>query len=327
MFNWLAVLSAAVHLWAAGGSPAEPLEISPYHETLVVEAPFGEEEGMFASRSDSWGRGEVGGFGPFAVGADGRIYIADTKANDVKIFTPGGSFAQSVDMRHKPNLVHDLAVHEGRIFWMGETIWGQCLIFALDPATGDTTRIEATLSLDPSSGTRGRPISGDCRLVVTDDGVSLFSLRAGKSYPVYQQGRVLRAHEREAQQKHGLDATSAPSIAFTWERTTTTAGEETHGDIVRLASDGRPEKILVRNAGAIYGAVSSCFIHSRVEQGRPYMVVTDYEGETLARTVTPKRLSSRAIEIPHRRRLAEDCSYYELYLTERSVCVARWSAE
>jgi hypothetical protein len=71
MFNWLAVLSAAVHLWAAGGSPAEPLEISPYHETLVVEAPFGEEEGMFASRSDSWGRGEVGGFGPFAVGADG----------------------------------------------------------------------------------------------------------------------------------------------------------------------------------------------------------------------------------------------------------------
>ena len=327
MFNWLAVLSAAVHLWAATGSLAEPLEIRPYHETLVVEARFGEDESMFAPRSDNWGRGEVGGFGPFAVGADGRIYIADTKANDVKIFTPDGSFAQSVDMRHKPNLVHDLAVHEGRIFWMGETIWGQRLIFALDPATGDTTRIEATLSPDSSSGARGRSVFGACSLVATDEGVSLFCSRAAKRYPVYQHGRVLRAHEREAVEKRGLSATSGPSIAFTWEKTVTTGGEETHGDIVRLAPDSRPERILVRNAGAIHGVAPGCFLHGRVEQGRSFMVITDYEGETLARTAVRKRSSSRAIEIPHRWRLAEDCSYHELYLTKDSVCVARWSAE
>lgn len=327
MFNGKAVLSVAICLWSATGSVTEPLEIGPYRETLVVEARFGEEEGMFAPRSESWGKGEVGGFGPFAVGGDGTIYISDTKANDVKIFAPDGTFVQSVDMRHKHNLVHDLAVCDGRIFWMGETIWGIRLIFVLDPATGDTTRTEATLDPDPSSGARSHPVFGACSLFATNESVSLHCSRAGKSYPVYQHGRVVRASEREAGAKRGLGATSAPSLAFTWEKTVTTAGQETHGDIVRLTPDGRPEKILVRSAGSVHGVAPSCFLHGRMEQNRACMVVTNYEGETLARTAVRKRSFDRAIDIPHRWRLADDCSYYELYLTEDSVCVARWSAD
>ncbi|MCK4512690.1 hypothetical protein KAW64_13180 [bacterium] len=322
MLSWLAVLGAAVHLWAATGSLAEPLELRPYHETLVVEAPFGEGEGMFAPRSESWGRGEVGGFGPFAVAAGGTIYIADTKANDIKIFAPDGSFVRATDMRRKNNVVHDLAICDGRIFWMDEAFGGRAYVSVLDPVNGDTELIGAIL---PSSNRRHA--FGDCRLVVTDEGVSVYYNRAGKSYPVYQNGRALSAREQEEKSSVGLCPTEAPPLAFTWERTTTADGEETHGDIVRLTPDGRPEKILVRNAGSIRGAASSCFLHTRVEQERPYVVLTDYEGETLARTEMPKRGSGRAIDIPHRWRLAQDCSYYELYLTERSVCVARWSAE
>ena len=322
MFNWLVVLSAAVHLWSATGSLAEPLEIRPYHETLVVEAPFGEGEGMFAPRSQYWGRGEVGGFGPFAVAAGGTIYIADTKANDIKIFGPDGDFIRATDMRRKNDIVHDLAVCDGRIFWMREAVGGRAYVSVLDPATGDTELIGAML---PSS--EDRHAFGGCRLVVTDEGVSVYYILAAKSYPVHQNGRALSAREQEEKSSSGLQPTTAPPLAFTWKRATTTGGEETHGDIVCLAPDGRPEKILVRNAGSVRGAASSCFLHTRMEQERPYVVVTDYEGETLARTEMRKRGSSRAIEIPHRWRLAEDCSYYELYLTERSVCVARWSAE
>ncbi len=326
VFSWLAVLGAAVHLWAATGSLVEPLEIRPYHETLVVEAPFGEGEGMFAPCSESWGRGEVGGFGPFAVAAGGTIYIADTKANDIKIFAPDGNFVRATDVRRKNNVVHDLAINDGRIFWMREAVGGRAYVSVLDPATGDTELIGAML---PSSSldARGRHAFGGCRLVATDEGVSVFYTRAARSYPVYQNGRALNGREQEEKSSAGLRPTEAPPLAFTWERTTTTDGEETHGDIVRLTPDGRPEKILVRNAGSIRGAASSCFLHTRVEQERPYVVVTDYEGETLARTELRKRGSSRAIDIPHRWRLAQDCSYYELYLTERSVCVARWSAE
>lgn len=325
MVSWQGMLCAAVCLCAAAGSLADPLEIRPYRETLLVEAPFGEEEGMFAPRSASWGRGEVGGFGPFAVGADGRIYAADTKVNRVNIFAPDGAFVESVDMQQRHHLVDDLAVCKGWIFWMRETRWGGCSIVALDPATGDTTLVEVAPSTDNADAPVW-PVFGDWSLVATGESVSLFRLRVGESYPVYQNGRVLGAREREAGVKRGLNAPPAPSLAFTREKTVTTTGEETHGDIVRLAPDGRPEKILVRSGGRIYGVAPSCFLHPRLEQERPYVVVTDYEGETLARTAMPRRPLSRAIEIRRRWYLAEDCSYYELYLTEDSVCVARWSA-
>ncbi len=343
--RWLRLFLVLALLSVSRIAIADPYEVNPYHEELVVEAFFGEAEEMFAPHSEGWGLGEVGGFGPFAVGDGGMIYIADRGSNTVKIFDsnrpPHENFIQSVSMKKRRNLVHDLAVYDGQIFWMGETVFGPRRIFKLDPATGDTTLIRVTNSPELTTNPRGKRIGRSCRLVRTEEGIALWNMSWNKCYPVFRGGVVLDPTAQESEESPGLRSSKrAPAIGFTKEKTVTTSGDSTHADIVILDAAGRPERILVRNASYPYGLADNCFLHSdgkKVEgEWREYLAVTAYDGRLLHRTRMLRRpcLVHRGIDIrPTRFRLAPGGSYYELYLTENAegmvetVRVAKWSAE
>jgi hypothetical protein len=275
-----------------------------------------------------WGVGEVGRFGPFAVDASGRFYLADVVRNEVKVFEPDGSFVEAVPMLQEPSLVDDLAVCGGIIYWFGETPWG-IRVFGVRP--GSSELIEVELTDDPILTHRadGLRITGNCRLVAGPGGLDMYVRMAGVSIPVVTGGQAVPACDQLGSARHGLRTASGVGIAFSRANGTALSGERVDpGDIVRVLPDGRIEATLVKNTGSPWAVAGHYLLHpdSRTVEGeyRGYFVLRDETGEVVSRTRMPRRGFGREIDIANRFRLAPDGSFYELYVNDDGAHVVRW---
>ncbi len=197
MFRWLALLSAAALCCTAACSHADPYEVNPATASIAVDVRWGDGPGDFTWPGDQWGIGEETRFGPFALDGSGRFYLTDLVRNDVKIFDRDGHFVEAVPMLQKPNLVDDLAVYEGTIYWFGETPWG---IRVLGVRPGSSELIEVGLTDDSILTHRadGLRITGNCRLIASPEGLEMYVRMAGVSLPLLS-GR--RAPFRESVEK------------------------------------------------------------------------------------------------------------------------------
>ncbi len=316
-------------LWcAATSSRADPYEVNPASAHTVIDAAWGDSPGEFTWPGDGWGIGEVSRFGPFALDDSGRIYLTDLVRNEVKIFDRDGRFAEAVPMLQEPNLVDDLAVYDGAIYWFGETPWG---IRVVGVRPGSPELIDVELTTDPvlTYATDGGRITGNCRLVVGQEGLEMYTLRPGASFPLLRGKRVVPVAEQSASRRYGLSTDSGVGIMTCFEPAMALSGESVgEGEIVRVLPDGRIERVLVRNCGWIWGVAGDYFLHPDCEtvegEHRCYFVLRDVNGTLLSRIRTPKRNTRRTISIDKRFRLAPDGSFYGLYVDDDGVRVRCW---
>ena len=328
MFRWLILLSAIALCCAVPCSHADSYELHPAAASAVINGQWGDRPGEFSWPGDMWGVGEVGRFGPFAIDASGRFYLADLVRNEVKVFERDGSFVEAVPMLQEPNLVDDLAVYDGVIYWFGETPWG---IRVLGVRPGSSELIEVELTDDPILTHRadGLRITGNCRLVAGSGGREMYVRMAGVSIPLVTGGRVVPADEQMHAKRHGLRTASGAGVAFSRESGATLSGERVDpGDIVRVLPDGRIEGVLAKNTGSPWGVTGHYLLHpdSRTVEGQysSYFILRDETGQVISRTRMPRRGCTRGIDIDNRFRLAPDGSFYELYVNDDGVHVVRW---
>jgi len=311
--RWIGVL---LTLLIVSPACADPFEVSPYRVSSEITVKFGTGENELAPRSEDWGKNEeVGRFGPFTVDEDGTVYLADIRKNTVMIFSAEGTYQRSVPMKKSSNLVDDLVVQDGALYWIGETPWGH-RAYRLDLANGDT--LGFAVSDDPSlRQIAGKRATGNLRLEILDRGIGLVDRSAGTCVPLVRDEQVLPPAQQLAMKASGSQP-GQPAVGFTWEDTITTSGERTWGDVVLLDEAGRPAKILMKNAAPPDDVAGRCFLLRYHQQGSRYFVVMDLDGQTLTRTRIPDRKLDREIHPAKFLELGEDGSFWELYLTEEN---------
>jgi len=275
-----------------------------------------------------WGVGEVGRFGPFAIDSSGRFYLTDLVRNEVKIFDQDGRFVEAVPMLQTPNLVDDLAVYDGTIYWFGETPWG---IRVLGVRSGSSELIDVELTSDPvlTYSAEGGRITGNCRLVASPEALEIHARQTGTSFPLLRGKRPVPAAEQSASKRHGLHTDSGVRIMTSFERSTALSGETVDkGEIVRVLPSGQIESVLTRDSGWIWGVAGHYFLHPDCKtidgEYRCYFVLRNENGDLLSRTRKPSHSSNRQINIRDRYRLAPDGSFYELYVNDDGVHVVGW---
>jgi len=296
----------------------DPFEHDPMQMSVVVDARWGERPDEFEHRGDGWGRGEVGSFGPFAIDDAGRIYIHDSArkdANDVKVFAPDGTFLQTIDLIQTPNIVDDIAMVDGTIYTLGESLWGH-RVLAIVPGAGRIDEVDVSNDAELLTDANGARYVGNCRFTVHDGDLGLFAQRAGVTYPLVRDARPLTAAEQIAGRSAGM-ACDGAAVRF----------DHSAGDIVRVAPDGRVEQVLMRNAGGLWGACGRFVLTETYEEvaGRTrfYFVLLDTDGKLISRTLMPEP-SGLSIDIPQRIRLTPDGSIYLLDVGEDGVRVLRF---
>lgn len=318
MCRLMSVIGLVLLLCISIAVAADPYEVNPMRESVVVDASWGDEPGNFVWRGDYWGQAEVVGFGPYTV-VSGEIYIVDAhvSANDVKVFDLNGAYIRTVPLLKEHNVVHDIAVVDGVIYTMGETLWGH-RVLVVNPGKQQLDEIQLTASLNPSTTDAGKPYVGNCIFNSVSAGdLRIFDRRAGQSYPLLRNGKVVPVEEQISARSAGLKSDAA-AVKYHYE----------NGDIVRVNSAGQIEKILVRNAGWLWGATGGYVLtetYEKVEgETRFYYLLLDTDGTLLSRTRIPVR-NALNVEIRQRIRLLDDGSFCELYVDESGVRVSRFS--
>jgi hypothetical protein len=317
-----ALVSSAAGLAIA----ADPFEINPAREEVIVDAKWGDQPSEFAWPGDNWGLGEVAGFGTFCLDSEGRVYIVDDMANAVKVFDQEGRWLHNVEMRKNSNIVSGIVVHDGRIYWFGETIplsrgtepvRKHYRVFSAD-ATGKSSGF-SEIALNQSLELSGGGFCDNCQLHVTADGIDLFARRGETSYPIVRAGEAVPVSEQATSKSRGLKSDGA-SIVFDYE----------NDDIVRLGPGGSIEKVLVRSGGWLFGVAGNHFLTECAEEVRGqehyYYELRDLDGMIVSRTLMPMptRYSPRMIEITNDIQLSTDGTWYELYVDDHGVHVLRY---
>lgn len=307
---------------------SDPFEVNPMQESIVVDAKWGDGPGEFDWRGDEWGLHMQVRFGPFTLDEQGKIYIADLVRNEVKIYNPGdGSHFENVPMLKEHNLVDDLAVYSGKIYWLGDAVGGMRL---LSVDSGSRTLSEFEIAMDPEQCfmQRGSKVYGLHRLVVTPEGINLHTRLQGFNYPLVRNEQVLSPEEQLAAKSQGLKRGGSVAIVKTLERTIAASGESVGpGDIVSVSSDGQILDRLLRY-GSLCDAAGDYFLVEVVEkvQGEPrsYWALYDSSVKLLSRTRMPQRDTTREVRMPNPVRLEPDGSWYQLYVDDSGVHVARF---
>ncbi len=296
-----------------------------------MDAKWGDQPSEFAWRGDNWGIGEVASFGTFCLDSEGRVYIVDDKANAVKVFDQKGRWLHSVELWKNSNIVSGIVVHDGRIYWYGETmplsrgnepVRKHYRVFSVD-ATGKSSEF-SEIALNQSlvlSGTSavGAGFFNNCQLHVTADGIDLFARRGETSYPIVRAGKAVPVSEQASSKSRGLKSDGA-SVVFDYE----------NGDIVRLGPGGSIEKVLIRNSGGLRGVAGNYFLTGSAEEVRGqdhyYYELRDLEGKIVSRTLMPMptRYSPRMIEITNDIQLSADGTWCEMYVDDLGVHVLRF---
>jgi len=313
----------------------DPYEVNPAFEVRVVEAAWGDGPGEFRWLGDEWGMHEVTTFGAFAVDDSGRIYIVQigTKRNAVQVFDRGGRFVEAIPMiRERNYVVSDLAVYNGRIYWMpweGEPLFGPKKVFSVKSGGKSVEEIEVTGDPLLTGNVEGRHnVTGNAGFFVSAEGLSLYARDPGLCYPLVVGTEAVAAAEQNAGKQYGLATGSGERTMFARERCTALSGEEiSGGDIVRVRGDGQVERLLVKGE-ALKGVRGAYFLDSDCEkvegEYRCYWVLRDRDGQLLSRTRMPQRDHTRMIDIRYNIRLAPDGSFYELFVDDKGVHVSRW---
>ncbi len=321
-----AVASCCVAMAALG----DPYENNPAVEVRVVDAPWGDGPGEFRWPGDEWGMHEVYRYGPFALDDSGRIYIADIYAepDEVEVFDQQGRFVEMIPMLQKPNIVDDLAIYRGAVYWYGQTPWG-IRVLSVRPGAKSVEDIEVASDSLLTWTAHGRRRMSKCSFQVSADGLDFCARRTGVCYPLVRGMEAVAPAEQSALKSYGLGMESGARIMFSFRRTTALSGEEVAGgDVVRVRADGQIEKVLVRNTSQPLGVAGDYFLHTELEeiQGewRGYWAIRDEHGKLLSRTRKPQRDYTRTIDIRYNIRLAPGGSFYELFVDDNGVHVSRW---
>jgi len=330
MRRWICLLFALGLCCVAMTALGDPYEVNPAVEVRVVEASWGDGPGEFRWPGDEWGMHEVWRYGPFALDDSGRIYIADIYAepDEVEVFDQQGRFVEMISMLQKPNIVDDLAVYRGAIYWYGQTPWG-IRVLSVRPGAESVEDVEVTSDPLLTHTLDGKRISGNGRLAVSGEGLSFFALDAGLCYPLVRGTELVPAAEQSALKSRGLAMESGARVttSFGQPRTALSGEEVASGDIVRVRADGQIEKVLVRGR-SLRGVAGDYFFNADCEsvegEYRCYWVLRDRDGRLLSRTRMPQRDHTRTIAIRYNVRLTPDGSFYELFVDDKGVHVSRW---
>jgi len=335
MRRWFCVLCAVASCCVAAAALGDPYEVNPAVEVRVMDAVWGDGPGEFTWRGDEWGMHEVTRFGPFALDDSGRIYIAEihSKRNEVLVFDREGRFVEAIPMLRERNyVVSDLAVYNGRIYWMpweGEPLLGPKKVFSVKSGGKSVEEIEVTSDPLLTGNIEGRHnVTGNAGFFVGPEGLSLYARRSGLCYPLVCGAESLAPAEQAAGKQYGLPMDSGARIMTIFGRKTTAlSGKEVAGgDVVRVRADGVIEKLLVSEGLiGVAGSYFLCDTGEKVEnEWRTYWVLRHTDGALLSRTRHAARDHTRMIEIRHNIRLAADGSFYELFVDDKGVHVSRW---
>ncbi len=326
-------LALSVLLLASPAMAGDLLEVAPHRVMAEIVIGFGTEPHQLAPRHSGWGRREVGAFGPFTVDSDGRVYIADTKANAVKVFTADGGFERQIPMLKEPNVVSQMAVCDGGLYWLGDSAFGLAA-YRLDIGTGDTLRVDLADQPEFRRIREGddRRTHGLAGLQLSGDGLAIIHRYRGIRMPVVVGGGILAPAVQITATTRG-STPGRPAVGFTVGDQYTTSGEYTRGDLVLLDELGRPAKILVRNTEP--GLVRGEYIFMRhYEPGHGiYRDVRTLDGELVSRTRSrwrsADRMRGRDIDLATEYELQEDGTFHQLYLVEdegQMECrIAHWA--
>jgi hypothetical protein len=330
MRGWVCLLVALGLCCVAMTALGDPYEVNSAVEVRVVEAAWGEGPGEFRWPGDEWGMHEVYRYGPFALDDSGRVYIADIYAepDEVEVFNQRGRFIETIPMLQRPNIVDDLAVYGGAIYWYGQTPWG-IRVLRVRPGATSVEDVAVTSDSLLTWSVHGRRRMSKCSFHVSPDGLDFCARRTGVCYPLVRGTEVLDAAEQSEAKCYGLPLDSGARIMTIFgRRTTALSGEEVAGgDIVRVRADGEIEEVLVKNEGLIgvAGSYFLCDTGEKIEnEWRTYWVLRDKNGKLLSRTRHAERDHTRTMDILYNVRLAPDGSFYELFVDDKGVHVSRW---
>jgi len=331
MRRWTCLLCAVALCCVAVAVLGDPYEVNPAVEVRVVEASWGDVPGEFRWPGDEWGMHEVWRYGPFALDDSGRIYIADIYAepDEVEVFDRQGRFVETIPMLQKPNIVDDLAVYKGAIYWYGQTPRG-LRVPRVKPGAESVEDVEVTSDPLLTGNIEGRHnVTGNASFFVTPEGLSFYARRSGLCYPLVRGREVVPAAEQSEAKCYGLPLSSAARIMTIFGRRTTalSAEEVAGGDIVRVHADGQIEKLLIRGE-ALRAVAEGYFLSTTSEkvenEWRAYWVLRHMDGALLSRTRYATRDHTRNTNIAHDIRLAPDGSFFELFVDDKGVHVSRW---
>lgn len=308
---------------------ADPYELNPHPAEVVVEAAWGESVHEFAPHCDTWGTTEVGGFGAFNLDEDGRIYIADEGSNTVKVFAADGVFLRSVPLQVERNLVDDLIVREGVIYWLREWPGRPTNIYSVAPGADEAEVFRVAVDPDLKLDHQGRPYVGNLSFAAYPEGVGLYARMLSFFVPVTRNDKPLTKVEQAAAKQRGLPDGDT-RIAQIFYPATTTAGKEVEPtDVVRLNQAGEITGILAPRPGHLLGPSNGRFLTARLNKTEGewggYWVLHDAGGHELSRTLMPRRPDGLNIQINNTVRLASDGSFFELVVDRDCVQVVKYA--
>ena len=316
-------------LFCAGQSQAaDQYELNPHNADCIVNMSWGNLDNECAPRCEPWGVGEVGRFGAFDIGAEGRIYIADEKSNTVKVFEPDGEFVASIPMQVKRNLVDDLVVSSGKIFWLREWPGQPMKVYFVDPEAEGFGEIEVSLNPDLTSDSLGRSYSQNCSLVRESQNVVLYARQGAFSIPLFKNGAITPKEQQFRGKKFGFQTGNSRIGQIKEEAQTISGMNAAPGDIVQFDDKEEILGVVAGNPGFLHDVSGSYFLVSRMmkvqNEWNPYWVLFNAEGEELSRTRMPSRADGMNIDIPHNVKLAPDGSFFELTVDQNGVSVCKY---
>lgn len=311
---WLANSLLVATAGAALAFDPKTLEVHPYRERVVVQAAWG--DGMHQFGPLSYKGEQERPPGPFWVAEDGRIYIADCRKCDVKLFGLEGRWERTVALPKGKDIIDDLVVAGRHVYWLGQTPWG-IGVFRQHLETGEWSRVPVTPNPDLTQDEKGSPVWGRARLRVEEGGVRLFNRVTGWNYPLVVEGALKTESEQDAGRVMGLPVGGGPRVAVAPRRVEARSGEEADwGDVVQVLPDGAVEKVLLRRPGHLCDVdrEGTMLLSKLVVQGGRELFVLDVrtmEGRLLSRTLQPHREFLDVIG-ENRHRMTPDGHIYEI---------------
>lgn len=327
--KWLAALAMLTAL-RQGAPAADPWEVAPFHEKVVVKAGWGDGEREFAPLQ-YWGHGEQErGPGPFCLGPDDSVYIANPVKTEVKVYDRDGAWVRNIRLPSRRQIMDDTVVGEGVMCWFAETLWGY-EIWSLDLATGESAQLPAPRDSSFRRGPSGSPLWDAGRLILAPDGPRLLNHPKGVSYRLLEGKAALDVEQQFASRAVGVELRPGLRVLRSRDPGTARNGERFgRGDLLAVAEDGTPERVLVEHAGGIYGHDSSgSFLSSHLlkvgDEAVGYHAIYSPQGKILSRTRRAPRPLRGMVSTGPPFRVSPDGSFFEIHLSKEAVMISRGS--
>jgi hypothetical protein len=303
------------------GIAAEIDQIDPFDEQVVINAPWGQNEGEFTPLT-YWGEGGIErGPGPFCVDGD-TVYIVDCARPDIKVYDQNSGFAFCLALPETTRCrIDDIVVSQGTLYWMTE---GTMRVIVGGLHIGSGKGFTVSVPSDPvvyqtSEGKEN--VWGLHRLTVSQGNLLLYNQSTGIGYRLTVGRRCIDPDSEAFLSLLGWPI--APGLRV--------SESEGSGDILIRdpAGTGIVTRVLKGNLGALRGGdgagnilLSKMF--RTQDDERFFLDLYDRRGELISRTRIRERPFAGIVQTGPRFRMAPSGEFYEIHLSRNGVMISRW---